>query len=89
MPDAVVIVGESIAGITAARELRTRGYAGRTSLIGNDSHGGYSHPVLSKDVLRDEAAETGIAYSTADFDLGVIRAHATSLHTAKRHVLTP
>jgi 3-phenylpropionate/trans-cinnamate dioxygenase ferredoxin reductase subunit len=85
--ESVVIVGESIAGITAARELRARGFGGRISLIGNDPRGGYSRPILSKEVLRDEAAEESIAYPTTDLDLEVIRANATSLDVATRHVI--
>ncbi|MBV6762303.1 NAD(P)/FAD-dependent oxidoreductase [Rhodococcus opacus] len=87
-PEAVVIVGESIAGITAARELRARGFAGRISMIGDDPHGGYSRPPLSKVVLKDEDSEAGIAYHTGDLALEVIRARATSLDTAGKKVFT-
>jgi len=37
MIKSIVIVGAGLAGTTAARALRARGYAGRIHLIGNES----------------------------------------------------
>lgn len=88
LPRSVVVVGESIAGITAARELRTHGFAGPITVIGDDPDGSYSRPVLSKDVLRDSAAESGIGYSVDDLGLKVIRGRAISLDATTRVVAT-
>jgi hypothetical protein len=46
--DAVVIVGDSIAACTAARECRARGHTGPITMIGADADGCYARPPLSK-----------------------------------------
>lgn len=51
MIKSIVIVGAGLAGTTAARALRARGYAGRIHLIGNESQLPYDRPSLSKGVL--------------------------------------
>lgn len=85
---ALVIVGESIAGLTAARELRARGYDGVVTMIGREPEGAYARPPLSKDVLRNAAAETGLAYPCADLDLQLVRSPAVALDTSARVVTT-
>lgn len=87
-PGAVVIVGESIAGLTAARELRARGYDGTITMVGREPEGAYARPPLSKDVLRDAAAEPGLAYPCADLDLQHVRSPATALDCPARTVTT-
>ena len=87
-PGAVVIVGESIAGLTAARELRARGYDGTVTMIGREPEGAYARPPLSKEILRSAAAETGLAYPCADLDLRHVRSPATALDTSSRFVTT-
>lgn len=87
-PGAVVIVGESIAGLTAARELRIRGYDGMVTMVGGEPEGAYARPPLSKDVLRNAAAETGLAYPCADLDLQHVRSPAVALDTSARLVTT-
>jgi len=87
-PGAVVIVGESIAGLTAARELRARGYDGTVTMIGREPEGAYARPPLSKEVLRSAATETGLAYPCADLDLRHVRSPATALDTSSRLVTT-
>ena len=52
-PQRVVIVGASIAGLTAAETLRAEGFAGEIQLIGEEAHLPYSRPPLSKQVLLD------------------------------------
>ena len=52
-PQRVVIVGASIAGLTAAENLRAEGFAGEIQLIGEEVHLPYSRPPLSKQVLLD------------------------------------
>lgn len=87
-PESVVIVGEAIAGLSAARELRRRGYDGPVRMIGREPEGAYARPPLSKEVLRNPAAETTLAYPQADLDLELVRSAAVLLDTAARVVTT-
>ena len=50
----VVVVGNGIAGVTAADTLRAVGFAGEITLVGDEHHPAYSRPALSKALLRDE-----------------------------------
>jgi 3-phenylpropionate/trans-cinnamate dioxygenase ferredoxin reductase subunit len=47
----VVIVGASLAGLSAAEALRAEGFSGRLTLIGDEPHLPYDRPPLSKTVL--------------------------------------
>ncbi|HEX8007094.1 MAG TPA: FAD-dependent oxidoreductase [Trebonia sp.] len=49
----VVVAGAGLAGFRTAEELRTRGYAGRITLIGAEQRPPYDRPPLSKKVLTD------------------------------------
>lgn len=49
----IVIVGNGITGVTAADTLRTEGYDGEITLVGDERHAAYSRPALSKALLRD------------------------------------
>ncbi|MGW6659671.1 NAD(P)/FAD-dependent oxidoreductase [Rhodococcus sp. NPDC055024] len=51
MPQTCAIVGASLAGSEAAWELRERGFEGRVLLVGEEVHGPYDRPPLSKDFL--------------------------------------
>ncbi|MCW8382502.1 NAD(P)/FAD-dependent oxidoreductase [Streptomyces justiciae] len=57
-PRSVLIVGESLAGTTAARHLRTLGHTGPVTIIGAEEEGAYSRPPLSKAVLKDRPPTT-------------------------------
>lgn len=46
-----VIVGASIAGVTAAEALRNNGYQGSVTIIGEEPHLPYNRPPLSKQML--------------------------------------
>lgn len=50
----IVIVGNGIAGLTAAETLRKEGFEGTITIIGDESHAPYSRPALSKSVLAEE-----------------------------------
>ncbi|MGC4943622.1 NAD(P)/FAD-dependent oxidoreductase [Kribbella sp. DT2] len=87
----VVVVGASAAGLAAAEGLRSKGYDGRLTLIGEERRPPYDRPPLSKQVLsgawepervvlRDEAA---ISRLDADLRLGQT---AVGLDTARRTV---
>ena len=50
----VVVVGASLAGFRAAETLRTEGYDGALTLVGDEAHRPYDRPPLSKQVLTGE-----------------------------------
>ncbi|MPY55994.1 NAD(P)/FAD-dependent oxidoreductase [Streptomyces spongiae] len=84
----VLIVGESLAGTTAARELRALGHSGRVTIIGAETHGAYSRPSLSKTVLKDPATDDTIRQDLDGLDVRVVRSAATAAHTDRRTVTT-
>ncbi|WP_405902213.1 FAD-dependent oxidoreductase [Streptomyces sp. NBC_00656] len=54
-PDRVVVVGNGIAGLTAADTLREAGFDGELTIVGDEPHPAYSRPALSKALLLDDA----------------------------------
>lgn len=50
----VVVVGNGIAGVTAADTVRGLGFDGELTLVGDEPHPAYSRPALSKALLRDD-----------------------------------
>lgn len=54
MSETFVIVGASLAGATAAAELREQGFTGRLVLVGEEAHPPYERPPLTKQLLRGE-----------------------------------
>jgi len=50
----VVIVGASLAGLNAAETLRSEGYSGRITMIGDEPERPYDRPPLSKQILTGE-----------------------------------
>lgn len=52
----VTVVGASLAGLYAARELRAQGFDGRLVIVGEEPHRPYDRPPLSKDFLLGKAA---------------------------------
>ncbi|MGW3590171.1 NAD(P)/FAD-dependent oxidoreductase [Streptomyces fungicidicus] len=53
-PARVVVVGNGIAGLTAADTLREAGFDGELTVVGDEPHPAYSRPALSKALLLDE-----------------------------------
>ena len=51
-PRIIAIAGASLAGLSAAEELRAHGYDGRIVMIGREAHMPYDRPPLSKDLLK-------------------------------------
>ncbi|MDF6045445.1 FAD-dependent oxidoreductase [Streptomyces sp. JH14] len=51
--DRVVVVGNGIAGLTAADALREAGFDGELTVVGDEPHPAYSRPALSKALLLD------------------------------------
>ncbi|THC51019.1 FAD-dependent oxidoreductase [Streptomyces sp. A1499] len=69
---AVTVVGASLAGLYAARELRAQGFDGRLVVVGAEPHQPYDRPPLSKGFLTGGTDESGLALTdpeeTADLD---------------------
>lgn len=86
--DAVVIVGGSIAGVTAATALRDHGHAGAITIIETDPNLPYERPPLSKaletmgELVPIQSAE---AYAARDIEL-LLGRRAVALHAERRHV---
>ena len=84
----VVIVGASLAGVSAAKSLRRSGFDGSIALVGDELHPPYQRPPLSKQFLSGEWDRARIALRVPD-NLGidwVLDALATSLDVARREV---
>ncbi|MDQ1181620.1 NAD(P)/FAD-dependent oxidoreductase [Rhodococcus sp. SORGH_AS_0301] len=81
----VVIVGDSIAGCTAARELRALGHDGPITMIGCDPDGCYARPPLSKRVLA-EGIGASDAWDLSDLNLTSVTAEATGVDVERRTI---
>jgi NADPH-dependent 2,4-dienoyl-CoA reductase/sulfur reductase-like enzyme len=68
-PQRVMIIGASLAGISTARALRTQGYAGQLTLVGNEIHRPYDRPPLSKEFLGYTGGQVELALEGEDEDL--------------------
>jgi NADPH-dependent 2,4-dienoyl-CoA reductase/sulfur reductase-like enzyme len=64
----VVVVGASLAGLTAARSLRRGGFDGTLVLVGDEPHRPYDRPPLSKQVLAGDWAPEQAELAAADDD---------------------
>jgi NADPH-dependent 2,4-dienoyl-CoA reductase/sulfur reductase-like enzyme len=72
MSPTVVVVGASLAGLSAARALREQSYDGRIVVIGDEPHAPYDRPPLSKGFLAGTASLDDIALGAPDDeDLGL------------------
>ncbi|KOV62833.1 NAD(P)/FAD-dependent oxidoreductase [Streptomyces sp. MMG1121] len=67
----VTIVGASLSGLYAARELRAQGFDGRLVIVGEEPHRPYDRPPLSKDFLTGRADEEQLALADADETAGL------------------
>src|SRR5215831_11466040 len=87
----MVIVGGGAAGFAAAEMLRRRGFAGRISMISNDSAGPVDRPNLSKDYLAGSAPEDWVPlrgddwYAENKIDLK-LKTEVTSLDTRSKEL---
>lgn len=66
-PENVVIVGGGAAGFACAEMLRRRGYAGKLTLLSDDTDAPCDRPNLSKDYLAGTAPEEWMPLRTEDF----------------------
>src|SRR5580693_9691139 len=73
MRHGVVIVGSSVAGVRAARTLRTEGYQGSITLVGDEPELPYDRPPLSKQVLTGAwpAERASLLTAQAAADAGI------------------
>jgi NADPH-dependent 2,4-dienoyl-CoA reductase/sulfur reductase-like enzyme len=83
----IVIVGGSIAGITAADALRAGGHDGAITVLSSEQHEPYLRPSLSKSVLggRESAEDIGMPMTGLDAEL-VLGTTATGLDPQRRIV---
>lgn len=62
----VTVVGASLSGLYAARELRSQGFDGRLVIVGDEPHRPYDRPPLSKDFLAGRVDEDQLALTDAE-----------------------
>ncbi|WP_030260984.1 NAD(P)/FAD-dependent oxidoreductase [Streptomyces violens] len=62
----VTVVGASLAGLYAARALRSQGFGGRLMIVGDECHRPYDRPPLSKDFLKGTAGQDDLALADAE-----------------------
>src|SRR5690625_3473590 len=94
LPEHIVVVGASLAGLRAVQTARELGFEGRITLIGEENHLPYDRPPLSKQFLTEESG--GSSHRLPDSEelasaLSVdvrIGTRATALDIEKRVVST-
>jgi NADPH-dependent 2,4-dienoyl-CoA reductase/sulfur reductase-like enzyme len=75
-PEHVLVVGAGIGGLRTVEQLRSAGFQGRISLVGDEPHAPYDRPPLSKQVLTGEwAPERTALRSVGDLDELGVRTH--------------
>ncbi len=85
----VAVVGASLAGLSAARSLRKRGYDGRLVVIGDEPHRPYDRPPLSKEFLAGAIGEADLTLERDDEDLHaewLLGTRATRLDRTERAI---
>jgi NADPH-dependent 2,4-dienoyl-CoA reductase/sulfur reductase-like enzyme len=85
----VAVVGASLAGLSAARALRSLGFDGRVVMVGAEQHPPYDRPPLSKDFLLGRVGVEDLALQAADDDLDLdwrLGSPAVGLDTRSRTV---
>jgi NADPH-dependent 2,4-dienoyl-CoA reductase/sulfur reductase-like enzyme len=88
----VTVVGASLSGLYAARELRAQGFDGRLVVVGDEPHRPYDRPPLSKDFLTGRADEEQLALTDSEETAGLdaewlLGVRARGLDTRGRAVL--
>ncbi|WP_434446980.1 NAD(P)/FAD-dependent oxidoreductase [Lentzea sp. E54] len=63
-PRSLVVVGASLAGLRAVEAARKAGFAGRVTLIGDESHLPYDRPPLSKQLLAPAGPTDPVTFRT-------------------------
>ena len=84
----VVVVGGSIAAVTAADALRTEGFDGDVTVLSAESHPPYSRVPLSKGVLAGSQPPESAWLGALDDSIEVrLNARAARLEAARQHVI--
>jgi 3-phenylpropionate/trans-cinnamate dioxygenase ferredoxin reductase component len=84
LPDPIVIVGASLAGLRAAQAIRKAGHDGPVVVVGAEPHLPYTRPPLSKELLHSDAEP---AFPCDDLDVEWrLGTTATGLDLARREV---
>lgn len=86
----VAVVGASLAGLQAARSLRSQGYDGRLVIVGDEPHRPYDRPPLSKEFLAGRIGVESLLLEDEDDALDaewVLGTPAASLDAAARAVV--
>lgn len=87
---AVTVVGASLAGLQAARALRSEGFDGRLVIVGDEPHRPYDRPPLSKEFLAGRIDTDSLLLEDPDDALDaewLLGAPASSLDTFGREVV--
>jgi 3-phenylpropionate/trans-cinnamate dioxygenase ferredoxin reductase subunit len=66
-PENVVVVGAGLAGLRSAETLRARGFDGRLTLVGDETHLPYERPALSKELLAGKRSPEQLALRQPEF----------------------
>jgi 3-phenylpropionate/trans-cinnamate dioxygenase ferredoxin reductase subunit len=66
-PGNVVVVGTGLAGLRSAETLRARGYDGRLTLVGEETHLPYERPALSKELLAGKRSPEQLMLRQPEF----------------------
>ncbi|MGD3106167.1 NAD(P)/FAD-dependent oxidoreductase [Streptomyces sp. YGL11-2] len=87
----VTVIGASLAGLHTARALRSQGYDGRLTIVGDERHRPYDRPPLSKGFLTGTTGQGQLALAdaeeTAELDAEwLLGTRATRLDTGSRTV---
>lgn len=83
--DSVVVVGGCVAGVSAADTLRTEGFEGTITIVGDEPHTAYSRPALSKGVLRGDEDAVSVRLPSLDSSVEVrTSTRAVALDTDRR-----
>ena len=84
------MVGASLAGLQAARSLRSQGFDGRLVIIGDEQHRPYDRPPLSKELLAGKVGTDSLLLEDTDDALDaewLLGTPASSLDTLGRAVV--
>uniref|UniRef100_A0AAU1ZRI2 FAD-dependent oxidoreductase n=1 Tax=Streptomyces sp. NBC_00093 TaxID=2975649 RepID=A0AAU1ZRI2_9ACTN len=82
-----VVVGGSLAGVTAVDELRRQGWDGAITLVGDEPREAYTRPPLSKGVLKGTEDAASVALPALGGDVDVLTGtRATGLDLDARRV---
>ncbi|GAA3204124.1 NAD(P)/FAD-dependent oxidoreductase [Actinocorallia longicatena] len=82
----IVIAGESLAGVTTARELRRLGHRGPLTIVGDETHPAYNRPPLSKQVLDRAQPGDATRLQLTDDGITIVRDGAAGLDLDRKHL---